>query len=106
MSAEPRKLHRKAAKRPTPRTVTVTGTGDFEGWEATARADFPAGLIADLQSGDIGRIIHVLDVIVLDHNMPDANDEIAKTMAEVDPYTGLMEMASEIFDAIGKLPNR
>lgn len=107
MSAEPQKLRRKAAKRPAPRTVhVVIDKGDFEGWEATARADFRAGLIEDLQSGDISRIIGVLDAIVVDHNMPDVNDEIAQKMADVDPYSGLMEIAAEIFDAIGKLPNR
>lgn len=106
MSAEPQKLRRKAAKRPAPRTVSVTGTGEFAGWEATARADFPARLVEDLLSGDINRIISVLDAIVVDHNMPNSDDEIASTMADVDPYTGLMELAGEIFDAIGKLPNR
>jgi hypothetical protein len=107
VTASVRQLKRKAAKRPTPRTVTATiEKGDFEGWEATARADFPASLLADLQSGSISRIIGVLDGIVIDHNMPDVNDEVAKTMGEVDPYSGLMEVASAIFDAIGKLPNR
>lgn len=107
MSAEPRKLHRKAARRPTPRTVSVSVTkGEFEGWEATAKADFPAGLLGDLQSGNIDKIIGVLDAIVIDHNMPDMDDEIAKSMAEVDPYAGLMEIANLVFDAIGKLPNR
>jgi hypothetical protein len=102
-----RQLKRKAARRPEPRTVTVTiPKGDFEGWEATARADFPAALLADLQSGSITRIIAVLDAIVIDHNMPDVNDEVAASMGEVDPYSGLMEVASAIFDAIGKLPNR
>jgi hypothetical protein len=38
--------------------------------------------------------------------MPDVNDEVAASMCEVDPYSGLMEVASAIFDAIGKLPNR
>jgi hypothetical protein len=107
VTANVRQIKRKAAARPVSRTVTVAiPKGDFEGWEATARADFPAGLLADLQSGSIVRIIGVLDSIVIDHNMPDVNDEVAKSMAEVDPYSGLMEVATAIFDAIGKLPNR
>ena len=107
MSAEPRQLKRKAAKRPAPRTVTVTvEKGDFEGWEATARADFPAALLADLQSGSIDRIIAVLDSIVVEHNMPDSEDGVAASMAQVDPYAGLLAVAKDIFDAIGKLPNR
>ncbi len=100
-------LRKKAAKRPAPRTVEITVRGgDFDGWSATARADFPAGLLADLQSGQISRIIGVLDAVVIEHNMPDANDEVAATMSEVDPYSGLMEVATAIFDAIAKLPNR
>jgi hypothetical protein len=107
VTANVRQLKRKAAARPASRTVTVSiAKGDFEGWEAPARADFPAGLLADRQSGSITRIIGVLDAIVLDHNMPDVNDGVAKTMAEVDPYSGLMEVATAIFDAIAKLPNR
>ena len=102
-----RQIRRTAARRPSPRLVSVViGTGDYEGWEATARADFPAGLLADLTSNDIGRIMHVLDVIVTDHNMPDSSDQVAKSMADVDPYQGLMAVAGEIFDAISKLPNR
>jgi hypothetical protein len=100
-------LHRRPAKRPEARIVSVSiETGPFEGWAATARADFAAGLLADLTSGDIGRIMTVLDRIIVDHNFPNANDELAKTMAEVDPYAGLLEVGGAIFDAIGKLPNR
>jgi hypothetical protein len=98
---------RRPAKRPAPRTVEVTiAEGDFAGWTATARADFPAGLLSDLQSGSIDRIIGVLDKIVVDHNMPNAGDQVAERMGDVDPYSGLMKIAGEIFDAIGKLPNR
>lgn len=105
--ANVRQLKRKAAKRPQPRTVTVTiAKGDFEGWEATAKADFRAGLLGDLQSGSIDRIIKVMDAIVIDHNMPDSEDEVAKSMGDVDPYSGMVELATAIFDAIGKLPNR
>jgi hypothetical protein len=102
-----RSIKRRAAKRPAPRTVTVLiESGDFAGWEATARADFPASLLAELESGKVERIMKALDVIVVDHNFPDMNDEVATSMAEVDPYTGLIAVADRIFDAIGKLPNR
>lgn len=98
---------RKPAKRPAPRTVTVAvAEGDFAGWEATARADFPARVLADLQSDSIARIMAALDVIIVDHNFPDATDAIAGSMADVDPYEGLLRIAGELFEAIGKLPNR
>lgn len=107
MSANPRQIRRRPASRPAARTVSVTiASGDFAGWEATARADFPARLLADLQSGSIERIIAVLDAIVVDHNFPDQSDELAATMGDVDPYDGLMEVAGAIFDGISKLPNR
>lgn len=86
-------------------SVTIE-KGDFAGWEATARADFPAGLLSDLTSGNIDRIMKVLDAIVIDHNFPNSDDELAERMADVDPYAGLLEVAGQIFDAIGKLPSR
>ena len=107
MSAEPRAIRRKAAKRPAPRTVTVViEKGDFEGWEVTARADFPASLIGDLTSGSVDKVIAVFDRIVIDHNLPNSQDEIAASMAEVDPWQGLVVIAGEVFDKIAKLPNR
>lgn len=107
MTAQPRPIRRRAARRPAPRVVTVTiEAGDFAGWSATARADFPARLLADMQSGDIGRLLAVLDAIIVEHNFPNSEDGIAATMNDVDPYGGLVEVAGELFDAIGKLPNR
>jgi hypothetical protein len=104
--SEVRQLKRKAAKRPVPRTVTVIGKGDFAEWECTARADFPVRLIEDLSSGDPTKIMKVFDAIIVDHNFPDINDEIAESMSDVDPWTGLAEMAGNVFEAIHKLPNR
>lgn len=97
---------RKAAKRPPAREVSATGSGEFAEWTCRARADFPARVLADLQSGSIERIMVALDAIVLEHNFPDAAGEIAKTMADVDPYDGLLDVSARIFDAIGTLPNR
>lgn len=89
------------------RTVVVSiEDGDFAGWEATARADFPAKILADFDSGKVERIIRALDLIIVDHNFPNAEDEIAAGMGDVDPYAGLVLVAERIFDAIGKLPNR
>lgn len=98
---------RRPAKRPPTRTVHVlVAEGDFAGWEATAKADFPARLLGDLQSGNVDRLIGVLDAIIVEHNFPNVDDELAERMGDVDPYAGLMKVGGDILDAIGKLPNR
>lgn len=98
---------RRPAKRPARRTVSVRiETGDFAGWECTALADFPARALADLQSESVERIMRALDVIVVDHNFPSSSDELATSMADVDPYDGLMAVSARIFEELGKLPNR
>jgi hypothetical protein len=93
-------------KRPEPRTVSVKLSGDFEGWECIAKADFRAGLLADLQSGNLASVIRVLGEIIVEHNFPDETGKLAATIADVDPYDGLISAGTAIFDAIGKLPNR
>lgn len=103
MSARARKA---AARRPAPRTVTVQGTGEFEGWECTALADFRAGWLVELQSGDVARILAVLERIIQDHNLPNTDGDVAETLADVDPYDGLMHLAAAITEAIGRLPPR
>ena len=98
---------RRAAKRPAPRTVTATiEDGDFAGWSATARADFPARLVIDLDSGQVEKILSVLEVIIVDHNMPDQADQVAEHLADVDPYAGLLAIANALGAELGKLPNR
>ena len=107
MSANVRQIKRRPARRPAPRTVTATiEGGDFDGWEATARADFPARLIVELASGDIDRVLAVLETIIVDHNMPNDRDEIAEHLADVDPYSGLIEVANAIGAKLGSLPPR
>lgn len=105
--ANVRQLKRRAAKAPAPRTVTVSiKDGEFEGWEATAKADFSARLLVDLQSGDMAKLVAVMDKIVIDHNMPDADGNVAGSLIDVVPFLGVVEIGSEIFDALAKLPNR
>lgn len=98
---------KRAAKRPAPRTVTVTvSEGDFSGWSATARADFPARLVAGLESGRIAEVLEVLEKIIVDHNMPDEHGNVAEHLIDVDPYAGLLAVSNAIGEAIGQLPNR
>ena len=97
---------RKAAKRPVARTVSVSLGGEYEGWECTAKADFPARVLERIQSDQMTDIMAALDSIVIEHNFPDENDKVAASMSDVDPIGGVIEAASAIMDAIGKLPNR
>lgn len=97
---------RRPAARPAPRTVEVTGTGEFATWEARALASFRAAWLVELESGSVTRILAVLERIVVDHNMPNADGELAEHLADVDPYDGLLNVAGAITDAIGKLPPR
>jgi hypothetical protein len=93
-------------KRPEPRTVTVRGEGAYETWEVTARADFPARILFDLQSKDLATFFDALDRIVVTHNFPGEDGELAPSMADVDPREGAQLLAGRIFDAIAALPNR
>jgi hypothetical protein len=99
---------RKAAARPAPRTIKVAlnGTSGYPGWACTVRADFPARLVEDFESGDAGRVFGALEKIVLDHNFPDADGKIAEHMADVDPMWGLVAIAEAISEGLKSLPNR
>lgn len=106
MSKPSRGGRRVAAPKPKPRTIDVELAGEYAGWRATARADFPARVLVDLQSGNIERVMAALDGILVDHNMPDADGNVAASCADVDPYGGLMELGAAVFRDLGKLPNR
>lgn len=99
---------RSVARRPEPRTIDVElpDSSGFPGWWARVRVDFPARLVGDLNSGDLDRMIAGLEVIVLDHNMPDEHGDRAARLGDVDPYTGLVAVLGAAMDAIGKLPPR
>lgn len=96
------------AERPLPRTVTVTGEEGtpWAGWEVTAKADFPARVLIDLQGDDYAAFYAAFDRIVISHNLPDDTGALASSMAEVDPREGAQHMAERVFDAIGALPKR
>lgn len=81
-------------------------TGEYDGWTATARADFPARLLQDLGSGDINRVMACLEAIITEYDMPDSDGNVAETLSDVDPYSGLFAVAGEIIPAIKRLPPR
>ena len=97
---------RAVARNPKPRTTIVRVVeGDYAGWECEARVDFPARWVADLQSGDFGRVLDVMGKIVVWHNFPDEDGKLAKNIADVD-FTGLKAVMQRLTEAIAALPNR
>jgi hypothetical protein len=94
-----------AATAPEPRTVTVKGTGKYASWEVTARVDFPARVLFDLQSTDLGTFYAAFDRIVVAHNFPDDAGEVAASMLDVASRAGVQHMAGRVFDAIAAVPN-
>jgi hypothetical protein len=99
---------RKVAGRPEPRTVEVAlgPDSDFPGWWCRAKADFPVRVLEDLQSGALERVIAALGRIIVEHNFPGEDGELAATLSDVDPARGLIAITAAISDGISSLPNR
>lgn len=107
MNRADRREAAKVAARPPARTVDVViDDGLFAGWAATARADFPARLLVDIDSGRAGPVVTAMETIILTHNMPGADGKLARSIGDVEPYDGLLAIAGAVLEAIGKLPNR
>jgi hypothetical protein len=100
-------VKKRAAKKPPVRTVEVgVAEGDFEGWRATFKVDFPASYLEDLESKNALKFLAVMDKLIVDHNFPDADGEVAESMRDVDPYTGLVRVSEAYLDALRALPPR
>ena len=97
---------RRVAKRPPARFVEVELEGEFDGWWARCRADFSTSLIAELQSQDIDEVLAALAVIIVEHNMPNSEGELAEHLRDVDPYIGLGAMLDKLTATLQKLPPR
>lgn len=96
---------KRAGKKISRRQVTATLEDPYEGWTLTIWADFSARLLADLQSGDVARILSFLEAVTIDHTLPDDTGEIAKSLGDVD-YQGLLKVAEAAMEAIARLPPR
>lgn len=98
---------RTVARRPAPRSIEVElESGEYAGWWCRVRVDFPAKVLRELQSNDVERILEAFGTIILEHNMPGADGELAATLGDVDPYDGLKVLAAEAFRRIDRLPPR
>lgn len=98
----------KPAARPAPRTVTVTiPDGDFAGWSATMKVDFPARVLLDIQNSDDPEVsLGAYDRLITSHNLPDSDGNLAKSLLDVEPYDGAIAVLNALGEAMAKLPPR
>jgi hypothetical protein len=91
---------------PGDRRVRVTLEKHPTLW-ALCRTKFRSKRLADLQSGDMDRVLRALAGIIVEHNLPDAEDpaEIATDIGDVD-YLLLGEVAAGLTVELRALPNR
>lgn len=87
------------------RTVTVEGDGDTSTWTLTIRTGFSARMLEDLGSGDLFRILRAADQLVVDHNMPNVEGEVAPSLMDVYPAQAAQAMVMRALDAMSKVPN-
>lgn len=97
---------RKAARKPAARTVAIALDGELEGWECQARVDFPASWFVELESRGLEAVLGVLDRIIVSHNFPDADGNVAARMADVDPFTALLAIVDKLGETLKHLPPR
>lgn len=100
-----------AKRRPAPRprrTVEIRiAEGDFAGWECTAYRDFPARILTQLETKDPKAFLAVAAQLIVpgSWNFPDSDDQVAATLEDVDPLTGILVVMEALFDTIAALPN-
>lgn len=92
--------------KPAPRTIRVDLPAPFVGYYVVAKADFPARVLSDLQSGDFDRALEAFDRIVVEHNLTDEDGAKPASLLDADPFDAV-RLALEAWGAeLGKLPPR
>lgn len=92
--------------RPAPRTIRVELPEPYVGFYAVAKADFPARVLSDLQSGDFGSAIDAFNRVVIEHNFPGEDGATASHLADVDPFDMVKVAMEKWGEELGKLPPR
>jgi hypothetical protein len=96
---------RGAAPRPEGRTATYPLEEPFTGWTFTARLDFPARYLEEMQSGDLLRVCRAMDTyLIVAHNFPGIDGTPAPSMLDVWPVDGVLA-ALRAWQRGSKLPN-
>ena len=103
-----RKAHRPVGRRPADRFVEITGPadGDYATWWARARVTFPASLLGDLQTEDVGTMFAALGQIIVEHNFPATDGSLAPSLDLVDPYEGIVAIVDVLSSTLKTLPPR
>lgn len=96
----------RVGSQPEPRTVQASGSGDCADWHIVMRSDFSARMLEELRSGDAGRIMLSADKLVVSHNFPGIDGEVAASILDAVPLDCAVEVVSAALVMIGKLPNR
>lgn len=92
--------------RPAPRTIRIELPEPYAGFYAVAKADFPARVLTDLQSGDFATAVDAFSRVVIEHNFLGEDGQPVKHLADVDPFD-MVKIAMEKWgDELGKLPPR
>ena len=107
MTAAKKPEKRRGAAKPAGRDpVVLRLSGAFEGWEATVRVDFPARVLEELNSGENGRVCRAFDRIMVTHNMPDAEANVADSLLDVEPLDFIGPLIEALGVALEALPPR
>jgi hypothetical protein len=92
--------------RPAPRTIRIDLPEPYTGFYAIAKADFPARVLTDLQSGDFATAVDAFSRVVIEHNLPAEDGTTAPHLADVDPFDMVRIAMEKWGDELGKLPPR
>ena len=93
-------------QKPAPRTIRIDLPEPFAGFYVIARADFPARVLSDLQSGDFDKAVDAFSRIVVEHNLTDEDGDRVAHLADADPFSMVTLAMEKWGEELGKLPPR
>lgn len=85
------------------RTIRIELPEPYTGYWVSAKADFPARVLVELQSGEFERTLEAFTALVIDHNLPGSDGKKAVHMLDVDPFDMVQKAIAGWGDELGKL---
>lgn len=92
--------------KPAPRTIRIDLQEPYAGFYVIARADFPARVLSDLQSGNFDKAIDAFSRIIVEHNFTDEESKPVDHLADADPFSMVTFAMEKWGEELGKLPPR